>query len=298
MSSPTATRPFLDEPLGESAVLAHRLAGERCRVQAMSRESCAWYHGFWQFMRLMGIAKTSGGHVDFLAKELRVAARSGRFAHLLIAGAADYSMAACALWAYRLEGAELGLSMVDRCDTPLALARWYGARCGASMKTHCADILDFESPQKFDVVMTNSFLGYFDPPARAKLFARWANLLRPGGRLLLTNRIRPGTGHVPVGFTPDEARAFADTVRREAARLPTPTLEPDELVRMAQAYADRFRSVPLHSSAEIVALIEANGFRIERLDTATATGRADGALLAGPTLAEATDYVRAVAVRS
>jgi SAM-dependent methyltransferase len=298
MSSSAATRPLPEEPLEESALLAHRLAREHCQVEAASRESCAWYHGFWLFMRLLGIAKTSGGHVDFLATELSKAARSATFMRVLITGAADYSMAGCALSAYRREGAELGLSMVDRCDTPLALTRWYGARHGASVKTYCADILDFESPQKFDLVMTNSFLGYFEPPARAKLFARWAGLLRPGGRLLITNRIRPGVGHSPVGFTAHQASAFTDAVRREASRLPAPPLEPGELARMAQAYAGRFRSVPLRSTAEIVALLEGNGFVVGRLDTATTGSRPRENLLTGPTLAEATNYVRVVATRS
>ena len=27
----------------------------------------AWYHGFWQYMRVMGVAKVSGGHAQFLA---------------------------------------------------------------------------------------------------------------------------------------------------------------------------------------------------------------------------------------
>lgn len=298
MSDSATAQAFAEEPLSESALLAHRLAKEHCRADAATGEPCAWYHGFWQFMRLMGLAKTSGGHANFLAEELRAAARSGDFPRLLISGSADYSMAAHASWAYRQEGAELVLAMIDRCETPLALARWYGARYGTSVATFCSDILAFRQPGQYDVVMTNSFLGYFDPPARARLFARWASLLRPRGRLILSNRIRAGSGYVPVGFTPEQVRAFTETVRSEARRLPPVLrLEPDELVRMAQVYAERFRSVPLRSSAEVVELLTANGFRIERLDIAAAAGRTGGAPLAGPTLAEATDYVRVAATR-
>ncbi len=291
-------QPFPEEPLIESAPLAHRLAREHCRVDAVTGEPCAWYHGFWQFMRVMGVAKISGGHVDFLAEELRVTARSGNFPRLLISGSADYSMAAYASWAYRQVGAELDLAMIDRCETPLALTRWYGARYGVPVTTHCADILAFESPRRYDIVMTNSFLGYFDLPGRAQLFARWARLLRPGGRLIITNRIRPGTGYAPVGFTPDQARAFAEIVRAEAGRLQAVLpVDPDGMARLALAYAERFRSVPLRSSAEVVGLLAANGFRTERFDTAAAAGRAGGGPVAGPTLAEATDYVRVVATR-
>ena len=286
-----------DEPLAESAWLAHRLAREHCAVDTATGESCAWYHGFWQFMRLMGLAKTAGGHADFLVEELRVQARSGGYPRLLISGTADYSMAALATYAYAQEHAQIELSLVDRCETPLALARWYGARSGSAVTTYRSDILDFKGAKQYDVVMTNSFLGYFDLPQRKRLFAAWATLLRPGGRLILTNRIRPGTGYAPVGFTPDQARAFTDAIRAEAQRAPAGLLEADEMARLAQAYAEQFRSVPVRSKEEVAELIRAGGFRIDRLDVAPAPGRARGGAIAGPTLAETTDYVRIAATR-
>ncbi len=291
-------RPAPEEPLAESAPLAHRLAREHCPVDGSTGESCAWYHGFWQFMRLIGVAKTSGGHVDFLAAALGAAARSGRYPRVLISGSADYSMPAHAFWAYREAGAELELSCVDRCGTPLALTRWYGSRYGMPVTTHLSDVAAFESVYPYDVVTTNSFLGYFDPPARARLFARWAGLLRPGGRLIITNRIRPGEGHAPVGFTEEQARTFVQTVRTEALRLQALLpLEPDAMARLAQAYAERFQSVPVRSCEEVTALLESSGFSLDRLDTAPAAGRPGGAPIAGPTLAEPTDYVRVVAIR-
>jgi SAM-dependent methyltransferase len=292
------TEAFPDEPLAESALLAHQLARAHCAPDPATGEPCAWYHGFWLYMRLMGLAKTSGGHADFLAGELRSAARHGDCSRILISGAVDFSMAACVLNAYRQEGAQPDLAMVDRCATPLALTRWYGKRHGVSIATFHSDILAFEGAQRCDVIVTNSFLGYFDPPARLRLFARWAGLLRPGGRLIITNRIRPGDGHEPVGFTEAQARAFTETVRSEAQRLKLMSgIEPDDLARMARVYAGRFRSVPLRSAAEVVELLSGGGFRIERLDTAPAAGRVEGVPLAGPTLAEATDYVRIAATR-
>ena len=290
-------RPPVDEPLAESAPLAHRLASEHCRKHPATGEDCAWYHGFWQYMRAMNIAKTSGGHVDFLVEALRSAARGG-FARVLVSGSADYSMPAHALWAYREEGASLDLEVVDLCETPLALTRWYAARVGARVAGHRSDILGFEGAQPYDVVMTNSFLGYFDLPSRTRLFARWARLLRPGGRLIVTNRIRPGVGYEPVGFTAEQAQVLRDTVRREAQRWREVfAFDPEEVARWAEAYAARFRSVPVRSSAEVLELLRNHGFRIDCFDTAAAAGRGEGGAVSGPTTAEAADYVRVVATR-
>lgn len=291
-------RPLVDEPLPESAPIAHRLAREHCRKDPATGEDCAWYHGFWQYMRALGVAKVSGGHAQFLVEALRSAARSGRFPRVLVSGSADYSMPAHVLWAYRTEGAALELGVVDLCETPIALTHWYAARVGARVAGFVSDIVAFESAQSYDVVMTNSFLGYFDLPARARLFDRWARLLRPGGKLVITNRVRPGAGYEPVGFTAEQAQVLRDAVRREAGQwLGRPALDPEEVARWADAYSARFRSVPVRSAAEVLELLRDHGFRVDRCDSAAAAGRSKGGAVSGPTTAEAADYVRVVATR-
>ncbi len=298
MSVESISRPLVDEPLAESAPIAHRLAREHCRKDPATGEDCAWYHGFWQYMRVMGVAKVSGGHAQFLVEALRSAGRSGRCARVLVSGSADYSMPAHVLWAYRAEAASLDLEVVDLCKTPIALTHWYAGRVGASVTGHVSDIVSFESTRPYDLVMTNSFLGYFDLPARARLFDRWSRLLRPGGKLVITNRIRPGVGHEPVGFTAEQAQVFRDTVRREAERWRDRLwFAPEEVARWADAYSARFRSVPVRSTAEVLELLRDHGFRVDRCDSAAAVGRREGGAVAGPTTAEAADYLRVVATR-
>jgi SAM-dependent methyltransferase len=291
-------RPLVDEPLTESAPIAHRLAREHCRKDPTTGEDCAWYHGFWQYMRAMNVAKVLGEQAQFVVEALRSAARSGQFARVLVSGSADYSMPAHVLWAYRAEGAALDLEVVDLCETPIAMTRWYAERVGARVTGYVSDIVAFESARPYDVVMTNSFLGYFDLPARARLFDRWARLLRPGGKLVITNRIRTGVGYEPVGFTAAQAQVLRDTVRREAERWRERfAFDPEEVARWADAYAARFRSVPVRSTAEVLELLRDNGFRIDRCDNVAAAGRREGGAVSGPTTAEASDYVRVVATR-
>ena len=288
----------LEEPVAESAPLAREFARRYCRRDPATSTDCAWYHGFWQYMRVMNVAKTSGGHVTFLVEALRDLARSERYRQVLVSGSADYSMPAHVLFAYQQDGAAPNLHVLDRCETPIALTRWYAARKGVPVNGYVSDILSFDCAQPFDAVLTNSFLGYFDLRGRKQLFACWARLLRPGGKLILTNRIRPGSGYDPVGFTPDQTRVFCETVRREAEeRRDALGIDSDEMVRLAAAYAAHFRSIPVRSAGEIVDLLRTSGFCVDRLDTALAVGRTGNGTVSGPSTAERADYVRLIATR-
>jgi hypothetical protein len=91
---------------------------------------------------------------------------------------------------------------------------------------------------------------------------------------------------------------FRDTVRREAERWRERfAFDPEEVARWADAYAARFRSVPVRSSAEVLALLRDHGFRIDRCDDVSAPGRREGGAVSGPTTDEATDFMRVVATR-
>jgi acyl-CoA synthetase (AMP-forming)/AMP-acid ligase II/acyl carrier protein/SAM-dependent methyltransferase len=207
---------MLDESLIASARVARRFALEHCPHTAAG--DCSWYHGVWQYFRALGVTKMAGGSADFLGAVLRSLAAGGGVRRIMISGAADDAMSLLALAAFRDVGKVPDLTLVDRCEAPLALARWSAERLGASVATQRSDILSFNSTAKFDLVLTNSFLGAFDPARRRQLFARWASLLRHGGKILFTNRVRHGEGHAQFGFTPDQARVFCTAVRRAAER--------------------------------------------------------------------------------
>ena len=42
----------------ESAPLARQMAPRLCRRDSATGESCAWIHGLWQYLRLLGLAST------------------------------------------------------------------------------------------------------------------------------------------------------------------------------------------------------------------------------------------------
>jgi SAM-dependent methyltransferase len=286
------------EPLAESAPLAQRLAQAHCRPLPATGEDCAWYHGFWQFLRLMGLSKTSGGQGGFLIEILRGLARAGESPRVMVSGSADYSMPAHALWAYRAEHAVLSLAVVDRCEAPLALCRWYADTQRAVFATHCCDVRDHEPAEPVDVVFTNSFLGSFDPACRPLLVAAWRRQLRPGGKVVFTNRLRPGAGTEAIGFDGEQALRFVEAARQEAeARRANLGLDPGEAARRARAYAERYRSYPVRSADEIAQLLTEGGFALEILEVTTNPGRQGAAPVTGPSTAERAEYARVVATR-
>ena len=287
---------ILDESLFASARVARQLALEHCRHTAAD---CAWYHGVWQYFRALGVTKTAGGNADFLGATLRSLAAGDGVRRVMISGAADDAMSQLAIGAFRDAGKLPDLTVVDRCEAPLALVRWGAERLGVSVATCRSDILAFDTEAKFDVILTNSFLGAFDPAGRTRVFARWASLLREGGKLLFTNRVRPGEGHAQIGFTSDQAKGFCAAVRHAAERAKAHLgLEPDTVEGWARTYAERYRTYPVRTVEEVLELIRAAGFAPDRVDTAQFAGRPGREAVAGPSVAERAEYVRVLATRT
>lgn len=292
-------RSIVEEPLREGAAFTYSIAEDLCCADhARGGETCAWYHGLWPLLRLLDIGTTPGRLADFISGTLSRFAATGRYPRVLISGAADFGLAAYVIAAYRSCSADLELTVLDRCETPLAVNRWYGERSGISITTYCSDVLSFDFPQPYDLVMTNSFLGYFDAPGRHSLFAAWRRALRPGGKLITTNRLRPGAGNSPVRFTTAQAHAFHALIE-SAVQTPSITagLDPDTARRWAHAYTANFYSYPIQTREEIAGLLATHEFDCDLLDEATVAPATATTLISGPTISEHSHYVRAIASR-
>jgi SAM-dependent methyltransferase len=276
--------------------MARAFALEHCRNTPSG--DCCWYHGVWQYFRVLGIIKNAGGQGDFIGGQLRSLAMNGAAARVLISGSADDAIARIVIDAFRQTGQTLNLTAVDQCESPLALSRWSAARAGVGLASHCGDILEFTADAPFDVIVANGFLSYFEPTNFPRLFARWAALLRPGGKLLLTNRLRPNASPAPTVFDEVEKGQFCDRVR-EAARLHQQTLAiaPEVLAGWAREYADRLRAFPLRSVDELMNLLAGASFIPDLVDTVQFDGSPRAASLTGPTSAGRATYVRVLATR-
>ena len=289
------TAPPLDEPLAASAPVAERLAAELCRRDPETGQTCAWYHGTWQYLRLLGLVSAPDRHADFFFAALRRAARAGH-RRVLVSGSADYAMFAHVLRAYRREAADLDVTIVDRCPTPLALCDWYGAVVAHGVRTQACDILDFESDEPFDLICTHSFLGQFDRARRSELAAKWRRLLRPGGLVVTTNRVVAEGGGSIRGFTAEQAATFREQVAVEARRQAVLSVGPEELGRRAGLYAKSMRSHPNPTSREIVDLLEGAELSLDEIRFRELPGRLSNAA-GGPSTSRAARFAEVVARR-
>lgn len=285
----------LDEALEEAALIAHRQAPALCRRDPSSGESCAWHHGLWPSLRALGLVTEPALHGEFLRRGLAALASAGARPRLLLSGAADHALLAQALAALGAGGSEV--TVLDLCETPLMLNRWYAERIGETICTHRSDILDLTAAEPFDAICTHAFLGNFDGQQRVALMAKWRELLQPGGRVITVNRLRPGTEAGRITFDPEQARAYRERVLEAAqsfdGALP---MTAAELAAGAEAYAARQFIYPLRSADELRALFEQGGFAIEHLSSAPLAPAARQPVNV-PTMPSGDDYAHVIAVR-
>jgi len=218
---------------------------------------------------------------------------------VLISGTADYSMLAYVFEAYRNGSATPRVTVVDRCETPLFLCRWYAERQSQTIATHAGDMLDFTpAPEdRFDVVCCHSFLSRIPPAQRLDLIVAWNRALRPGGKVVTNTRLNPSWSEQASGFTAEQIAAFRDQVYREATKQrDTLHIDPDEIAEAARQYAERSKTFSIRTEEEVVGLFEDGGFALERFDLIEAGGTLSSGR-SGPGTAQTATYAEIVAVR-
>ena len=258
-----------DEPLALSAPLALAAAKRLCRHAPLLGQSCLAYHGTWQYRRLFGLLTSISDlrQHAFFHDALGSLAVAGRNPRVLITGAADYAMMAIVLRAYRDNGADLDLTVLDRCETPLFLNNWYAERVSQPVELSACDILDYESPRLFDVICAHSFVNQFPPAKRSELIAKWRQLLRPGGKLVMINRIWPAAEEGPFTAKPERVEVFREQMLRAAERWPELTgATPEELADHAAVYIGHHFYL-VNSLDRLRGMLADGGLAVERLET-------------------------------
>ena len=257
----------LIEPLGESAPLAWAEAPRLCPRDDVTDETCRWYHQVWQYLRLLGVISTVGTNSGFLAQTFRMYARTGAYRRVFIAGSADYAMLARLKDAYDSERQPVDITVLDRCATSLLLNRWYADWAGFAISAVRADALEFRVEPSVDLVCTHNFLGRFDRVGRERLVQAWHASLRPGGVVVTSLRIRPGSRDTYVVYSDDQARTFAAKVAAAAhAYGGALDVGADDLEAAAYEYAKRKKSFVITSNHEVTDVFERHGFDVVLAD--------------------------------
>jgi SAM-dependent methyltransferase len=297
MTTSPAGAGVLDEPLLESAKIARQLARSLCRRNPATGVHCGPSHGLWQYLRLLGLALSPVYHQDFFRRGLDRMAGAGGPVRILVSGAADYAMLAQVVAAFQGRTQALAATVLDLCETPLALNRWYAERVGQQIETCCSDILDYSADLPFDGISTHSFLAMLPVERRPALLSKWRELLRPGGIAVTVNRVRPAHEESHVVFSAEEVRAYAETVRAKGVAFgPKLGIDPGELARDAETYALEQRFYPVRSAEELRALFEDAGFRVDTLECGPLMQRAQDST-ERPTVPGTADYLRIIATR-
>lgn len=286
-----------DEILELSAPIAWQMAPKLCRRDPATGQDCSWLHRFWQCLRLVRLAATPDRHADFYRAALDEAAAKGS-PRVLVSGAADYAMLALVLDAFRDRGVEPHIGIIDVCDTPLYLNRWYGDRSGCTVETRRCSLLEYRGDTPFDVICTHSFFGQFAQEQRPAMLASWRRLLRPGGLVVTTLPLRPGPDEGPNRFSPEQADSFRATIRSEADSLSRfLKVDPSDIVLQGEAYLKARYGYAVRTAAEVRELFEAADFEIQRWDCGVAPTE-KGLDAGGPGLRlKGGQYLSVVAVR-
>lgn len=244
------------EPLDISAPLMHDAALRLCS------DDCRAYHAGWQYWRYLGAITTLKTNAEFLLKTFRELAETEQYRRILISGSADYAMLAHLLWAFRQEGIEPEVTLVDICETPLWINRWYAERVGLKINTVQSDILQYQPEQPFDLICTHSFLQQFSPDSRLQLVKNWYNWLRPQGRCVFVQTLRTMTTQQHREHAEHSATALREQVLQCSA--PSNLAVPQEvLAEYAYQYRLHRHSHLLSSEAEVRELLTRSGLDMQ-----------------------------------
>jgi SAM-dependent methyltransferase len=191
-------------------------------------------------------------------------------------------------------GPEPDVTVIDRCPTPLELCRWYAEREQVRIVTAVADATEFEDPDRFDVICTDSLLTLLPAEVRARALRRWRALLRPDGVIVTTARISAREYATDVSR---EARiaAFAELVRERAMELQDSLdIDPDELAAEALEYGTSVPVYPIASRDELEHAFADAELTLDVLEVLDLPGRVP-AEQAGPGAHLSATYARVVA---
>jgi 2-polyprenyl-3-methyl-5-hydroxy-6-metoxy-1,4-benzoquinol methylase len=206
--------------LKESAPLMAKWAKHECRGKSVGGmeewakehrshvDACDWYHGTWQFLRLLNMVAVPPWYGRY-NEALGAALRRRPHGHVLISACADYGMLATLHEAIEAVGAHPQITVYDICRTPLMACEWYAARHGLSITCVCDNIIT--SPNMplgaFDLIVTDEFLTVLKHDYKPQIAKRWKELLKPGGTIVTTAMIGGLT-------TPELRQGYAMRARR------------------------------------------------------------------------------------
>jgi len=193
--------------VSDPATFGEDLAGNFRDIAAIAAEhcgDCADYHIVFSGRRFAnpasGIATDRARIVDTVAALLAARAGADDPIDVLIVGSSDTGLLATAAHAAVLAGrdvtARIRYTVVDRCGTPLELCARYGRRHRLDVTTHRAAVPDTSLAASGDVILVHSLFRVVPRERHRELVALLARWLKPGGRVVFSQALRPPGDHL------------------------------------------------------------------------------------------------------
>jgi SAM-dependent methyltransferase len=257
-----------NETLAECALRAPGVAAEHCDAT----HGCRPHHAIWPSLRLLELVGSPDAQEDipFWRDALGALSRVEK-PRVLLSGASDHGFLELIHGLLGTAGIRATLCLVDRCETPLELNRWYARRAGIELETFRAEILAFTPGRTFDAVLAHAFIDQLPAEKWPPLLAKWRELLHPGGRVVILNRLRSAPEAEAERAATASPVDFDTLIARRNLELPADLRLPMGLAPEIERCWRGRRLTPFRTKGEVVSLFEASGFSIEAAEDAFAT---------------------------
>jgi 2-polyprenyl-3-methyl-5-hydroxy-6-metoxy-1,4-benzoquinol methylase len=184
-------------------------AKEEGTVESVEAFSCDWYHGTWQYMRLLNMVAVPRWY-NFYHEAMRDVLQRKPDAHVMISACADYGMLHALHHAMTAAGARPTIIIYDICNTPLKSSEWYARKHDFPVRCFCENIItaDIEK-SSFDLIITDEFLTVLQNAYKPLIIEKWKKILKPGGTIVTTAMIgNPTTLELREGYAARARRLF------------------------------------------------------------------------------------------
>lgn len=208
--------------IGPSALRFHRQTGEDFpRLARMAYDlaqvhcaGCRDYHLMWPWLRTFG---ANGGGPEMAWEEqlgaLAPLAAGKAVVRWLVAGSADAGqLALIAAVIARIPPSRHEITIIDRCETPLALCRDHAASVGLEVETINGDLWTLARPGAFDVVLMHHLLLFFPVEEHLPFVQHLASFLAPQGRICMVATVQGGAAGAATTAT---LRRWRESIIRE-----------------------------------------------------------------------------------
>lgn len=228
---------------------------------------CSWYHGNWHLLKELGVVSTSAIHSESISRLLELAVGDIVEPRILLSGSTDETLIRLVHDTCSALGIREKLYAVDICATPLAFMQAYAEQNGIELVTVHTDILEFETVEKFDVILTHAFMGYFDETQRPLLTRQWRQLLSDEGRIVTIQRVRPVSSLLPVTFTAEQSSRFVAAAVEAVNAMDAGDMPDVATVREAATdFANNFSIHPITSRSALESLFTEAGLTFQTLE--------------------------------